>query len=51
MPDKVVWLPLNSAGGGVLSDTGSRPGTLVRIGPAEPQAPADAPSDAPEVRA
>lgn len=52
MPDKVVWLPLNSAGGGVLADTGSRPGTLVRIGPAEAQAPAGAPeSDAPEVRA
>lgn len=52
MPDKVVWLPLNSTGGGVLADTGSRPGTLVRIGPAEAQAPAGAPeSDAPEVRA
>ncbi|MEW1718486.1 NADH-quinone oxidoreductase subunit G [Streptomyces sp. NPDC093109] len=50
MPDRVVWLPLNSTGGGVLSDTGSRPGTLVRIAPAHP---ADAsPSDAaPEVRA
>ncbi|MFJ8664467.1 NADH-quinone oxidoreductase subunit G [Streptomyces sp. NPDC093600] len=34
MPDRVVWLPLNSAGGGVLSDTGARPGDLVRIGPA-----------------
>ncbi|MFE4830901.1 NADH-quinone oxidoreductase subunit G [Streptomyces sp. NPDC056672] len=42
MPDRVVWLPLNSTGGGVLADTGSRPGTLVRIGPANP---------APEVRA
>ncbi|EST27840.1 molybdopterin-dependent oxidoreductase, partial [Streptomyces niveus] len=57
MPDKVVWLPLNSTGGGVLADTGSRPGTLVRIGAAEAEAPADAPesdvpeSDAPEVRA
>ncbi|MFJ8000103.1 NADH-quinone oxidoreductase subunit G [Streptomyces sp. NPDC096310] len=36
MPDRVVWLPLNSTGGGVLADTGSQPGTLVRIGPAEP---------------
>jgi NADH-quinone oxidoreductase subunit G len=42
MPDRVVWLPLNSTGGGVFADTGSRPGTLVRIGPANP---------APEVRA
>ncbi|MEV8403976.1 NADH-quinone oxidoreductase subunit G [Streptomyces niveus] len=55
MPDKVVWLPLNSTGGGVLADTGSRPGTLVRIGAAEAGAPAGSPdapeSDAPEVRA
>ncbi|MCT4355938.1 NADH-quinone oxidoreductase subunit G [Streptomyces sp. Je 1-79] len=34
MPDRVVWLPLNSAEGGVLSDTGAHPGDLVRIGPA-----------------
>ncbi|WP_030678067.1 NADH-quinone oxidoreductase subunit G [Streptomyces sp. NRRL B-1347] len=34
MPDRVVWLPLNSVGGGVASDTGARPGELVRIGPA-----------------
>lgn len=34
MPDRVVWLPLNSAGHGVLAGTGSRPGDLVRIGPA-----------------
>ncbi|MBQ0848420.1 NADH-quinone oxidoreductase subunit G [Streptomyces sp. BH-SS-21] len=34
MPDWVVWLPLNSAGGGVASDTGATPGALVRIGPA-----------------
>ncbi|MFJ5221294.1 NADH-quinone oxidoreductase subunit G [Streptomyces sp. NPDC088400] len=48
MPDRVIWLPLNSTGGGVLADTGSRPGTLVRIGPAEPAPVAD---EAPEVRA
>ncbi|WP_411115196.1 NADH-quinone oxidoreductase subunit G [Streptomyces sp. 029-5] len=48
MPDRVVWLPLNSTGGGVLADTGSRPGTLVRIGPAEAR---DAATEAPEVRA
>lgn len=36
MPDRVVWLPLNSTGAGVLADTGARPGTLVRIGPATP---------------
>ena len=34
MPDRVVWLPLNSTGGGVASDTGALPGSLVRIGPA-----------------
>ncbi|MFB6807321.1 NADH-quinone oxidoreductase subunit G [Streptomyces sp. NPDC056387] len=34
MPDRVVWLPLNSTGHGVLADTGAHPGTLVRIGPA-----------------
>ncbi|MGX1542277.1 NADH-quinone oxidoreductase subunit G [Streptomyces adustus] len=34
MPDRVVWLPLNSVGGGVASDTGAQPGSLVRIGPA-----------------
>ncbi|MFE1550110.1 NADH-quinone oxidoreductase subunit G [Streptomyces sp. NPDC058718] len=32
MPDRVVWLPLNSAGAGVYSDTGAHPGDLVRIG-------------------
>ncbi|MEV6120824.1 NADH-quinone oxidoreductase subunit G [Streptomyces sp. NPDC052077] len=36
MPDRVVWLPLNSAGAGVASDTGVPPGSLVRIGPATP---------------
>ncbi|MCQ4209930.1 NADH-quinone oxidoreductase subunit G [Streptomyces longispororuber] len=34
MPDRVVWLPLNSTGGGVASDTGAVPGDLVKIGPA-----------------
>ncbi|MGX1476687.1 UNVERIFIED_CONTAM: NADH-quinone oxidoreductase subunit G [Streptomyces canus] len=34
MPDRVVWLPLNSTGGGVASDAGVLPGSLVRIGPA-----------------
>ncbi len=34
MPDRVVWLPLNSVGGGVASDTGAHPGDLVKIGPA-----------------
>ncbi|GAA3053640.1 NADH-quinone oxidoreductase subunit G [Streptomyces glomeratus] len=38
MPDRVVWLPLNSTGGGVASDTGALPGNLVRIGPATPAA-------------
>ncbi|MFJ7135351.1 NADH-quinone oxidoreductase subunit G [Streptomyces fungicidicus] len=36
MPDRVVWLPLNSVGGGVASGTGALPGSLVRIGPATP---------------
>ncbi|MFD9795939.1 NADH-quinone oxidoreductase subunit G [Streptomyces sp. NPDC059070] len=44
MPDRVVWLPLNSAGGGVLADTGALPGQVVRIGPAAEAA------TAPEVR-
>ncbi|RDG38746.1 NADH-quinone oxidoreductase subunit G [Streptomyces corynorhini] len=48
MPDRVVWLPLNSTGSGVLADTGAAPGTLVRIAPAGSAAPADA---TPEVRA
>lgn len=48
MPDRVVWLPLNSTGSGVLADTGARPGTLVRIGPATP---ADAGASTAEVDA
>ncbi|MDH2391723.1 NADH-quinone oxidoreductase subunit G [Streptomyces sp. HNM0663] len=44
MPDRVVWLPLNSAGGGVLADTGARPGELVRI-TAAPGAPETAESE------
>ncbi|MGR8008999.1 NADH-quinone oxidoreductase subunit G [Streptomyces hypolithicus] len=47
MPDRVVWLPLNSTGGGVATDTGAVPGQVVRIGPAT----AAAATDAPEVRA
>ncbi|WP_433546217.1 NADH-quinone oxidoreductase subunit G [Streptomyces sp. CA-294286] len=34
MPDRVVWLPMNSVGGGVLDDTGARPGQLVTLAPA-----------------
>ncbi|WP_149561777.1 NADH-quinone oxidoreductase subunit G [Streptomyces cacaoi] len=39
MPDRVVWLPLNSVGDGVTADTGARVGDLVRIASsaAEPQ--------------
>ncbi len=33
MPDRVVWLPLNSVGGGVAADTGARPGELVKVAP------------------
>jgi NADH-quinone oxidoreductase subunit G len=40
MPDRVVWLPLNSVGTGVASDTGAGPGSLVRIGPAASAEPA-----------
>ncbi|MGW6456640.1 NADH-quinone oxidoreductase subunit G [Streptomyces sp. NPDC055078] len=43
MPDRVVWLPLNSTGGGVTSDTGALPGQVVRIGPASPEAATEAP--------
>ena len=43
MPDRVVWLPLNSAGRGVASDSGATPGALVRIGPAT--LTADAPKE------
>jgi NADH-quinone oxidoreductase subunit G len=31
MPDRVVWLPLNSTGGGVAADTGARLGELVQV--------------------
>ncbi|MER7047835.1 NADH-quinone oxidoreductase subunit G [Streptomyces jumonjinensis] len=47
MPDRVVWLPLNSAGPGVTPGTGAHPGELVRIGPASPEAV----TQTPEVRA
>ncbi|KUN08791.1 NADH-quinone oxidoreductase subunit G [Streptomyces yokosukanensis] len=40
MPDRVVWLPLNSVGAGVASDTGAQPGSLVRIGPSALAEPA-----------
>ncbi|WP_405692953.1 NADH-quinone oxidoreductase subunit G [Streptomyces sp. NBC_01185] len=36
MPDRVVWVPLDSVGRGVPADTGAQPGGLVRIGPAAP---------------
>jgi NADH-quinone oxidoreductase subunit G len=31
MPDRVVWLPLNSTGGGVYRDLGTVPGRLVTV--------------------
>ncbi|MFE5209110.1 NADH-quinone oxidoreductase subunit G [Streptomyces sp. NPDC056600] len=49
MPDRVVWLPLNSTGGGVASDTGALPGALVRVGPAT--LAAEAPGTAEEAEA
>ncbi|WP_130796584.1 NADH-quinone oxidoreductase subunit G [Streptomyces otsuchiensis] len=41
MPDGVVWLPLNSFGGGLYHDLGAHPGELVKIAVSEPsdQAP------------
>ncbi|MFI5807935.1 NADH-quinone oxidoreductase subunit G [Streptomyces sp. NPDC051561] len=50
MPDRVVWLPMNSVGGGVLSDTGARPGQLVTLAPAVTSAPG-APTSPTEVTA
>ncbi|MFG3286107.1 NADH-quinone oxidoreductase subunit G [Streptomyces sp. NPDC048111] len=41
MPDRVVWLPLNSVGGGVAADAGAVPGQVVRIGPAVTEAPTE----------
>ncbi|MFH8985303.1 NADH-quinone oxidoreductase subunit G [Streptomyces varsoviensis] len=38
MPDRVVWLPLNSVGGGVHADLGAVPGQLVRVGAPAPDA-------------
>ncbi|MBQ1124127.1 NADH-quinone oxidoreductase subunit G [Streptomyces sp. B15] len=34
MPDRVVWLPLNSVGSGVPADLGALPGDVVRVAPA-----------------
>ncbi|WP_338677331.1 NADH-quinone oxidoreductase subunit G [Streptomyces sp. SCSIO 30461] len=51
MPDRVVWLPLNSTGGGVPGDTGAEPGRLVRIGPGDAPGATAAGDDVPEVRA
>jgi len=42
MPDRVVWVPMNSVGGGVHADTGARPGELVRITSADATAGAAA---------
>ncbi|MEV0260997.1 NADH-quinone oxidoreductase subunit G [Streptomyces sp. NPDC050617] len=39
MPDRVVWLPLNSVGGGVHADLGAVPGQLVKVGAPAPDAP------------
>ncbi|WP_052848506.1 NADH-quinone oxidoreductase subunit G [Streptomyces avicenniae] len=34
IPDRVVWLPLNSTGSGTLADLGTVPGQVVRVSPA-----------------
>ncbi|MEU3048428.1 NADH-quinone oxidoreductase subunit G [Streptomyces sp. NPDC006984] len=39
LPDRVVWLPMNSVGGGVTDGTGARPGELVRVAPTAGAAP------------
>ena len=31
MPDRVVWLPLNSVGGGIAADLGVVPGQVVSV--------------------
>ncbi|OIV39044.1 NADH-quinone oxidoreductase subunit G [Mangrovactinospora gilvigrisea] len=36
MPDRVVWLPLNSTGRGVAAETGAVPGDVLRIAAAAP---------------
>ncbi|WP_406409904.1 NADH-quinone oxidoreductase subunit G [Streptomyces halstedii] len=47
MPDRVVWVPLDSVGRGVPADTGAQPGGLVRIHPAAaPASRAVTPQDA-----
>ncbi|MFH9492436.1 NADH-quinone oxidoreductase subunit G [Streptomyces halstedii] len=47
MPDRVVWVPLDSVGRGVPADTGAQPGGLVRIHPAAaPASRAVTPEDA-----
>ncbi|MEV3997169.1 NADH-quinone oxidoreductase subunit G [Streptomyces halstedii] len=47
MPDRVVWVPLDSVGRGVPADTGAQPGGLVRIHPAAaPASRAATPQDA-----
>ncbi|MQY13402.1 NADH-quinone oxidoreductase subunit G [Streptomyces sp. RB5] len=33
MPDRVVWLPLQSTAPGVTAETGARPGDVVAVGP------------------
>ncbi|MEC4020043.1 molybdopterin dinucleotide binding domain-containing protein, partial [Streptomyces sp. H27-D2] len=52
MPERVVWLPMNSTGGGVLRDTGARPGELVKLSLDASAAHRDgaAVTEAPEVR-
>lgn len=41
MPDRVVWLPLNSTGGGVPRDLGTVPGHLVKIAASAPEGAPD----------
>ncbi|WP_049564659.1 NADH-quinone oxidoreductase subunit G [Streptomyces sp. SBT349] len=45
MPDRVVWIPLNSVGGGAYQDLGSVPGSVVRVSPVTAEAAGDAESE------
>ena len=45
MPDRVVWLPLNSVGDGVTPQTGALPGDVVGLGAAAAPAASETPQE------
>jgi NADH-quinone oxidoreductase subunit G len=51
MPDRVVWLPLNSVGRGVLGDLGTVPGRLVKLSAAPAAAAVAGPEETKGVEA